>query len=123
MSLEAKLEQHKIVRANGVSYVIRKLTPALFLDRDYMLPISHIMEIKDPKKKEREIAETLDTMKDKVRDIILKGTVQVRAWLTRKRPDQVIDSIMGNPTLYTFLMAAIINHTLSEKKNPLSSRA
>jgi len=119
MSIEAKLEQHKKIRANRVSYTIRKLTPALFLDRDYMLPISHVMEFKDQDQKEAKIAENLDAMKDKIRDIIIKGTVEVRFFLKKLPIEKIIDEVMEQPEVYTFLMAAIINHTLSVKKKRL----
>jgi len=121
MSIESRIEQHKKIRANRVSYTIRKLTPALFLDKEYMLPISNIIETKNSQEKEVKIAETLPEMKDKMRDIIIKGTVEIRYFLKKIPIEKMIDKIMEQPEVYTFIVAAIINHTLNIKKKHLVS--
>lgn len=120
MGITAKLEQHRVVKVKGVGFVIRKLAPSLFMDKDYMLPISHVMEIKDKKDQEKAIENDLETFRSKMRDVILRGCVGVKTLFSVKPIEKNIDTIMEQPEIYGALFTAIVNHTLSVKKKPLN---
>lgn len=114
-----ELLKTKAVILGGARFTLRKLNPALFLDKDYMFPISNVTEaiLKKEKGRESEIDQKeIDGYKDKVRDIILKGVVKVRRWLKVKKIEELIDDIMTKPELYNALFVEIVGYTLGIKK-------
>jgi hypothetical protein len=119
MNLLDNIDEKKTIKLKGVRFVIRKLTPFLFLDKEYMLPISNIMEINNKVNTDKDSAETLAKSKDRIKDILLKGIVCIKILFIKNPIEKHIDKIMEQPILYTYLVTQIINHTLSFKKKTL----
>lgn len=118
--LEKKLFGHKKIRLAGVTFVIQKLTPALFLDRDYLFPISpYVEEIKKTGKPPKgiELEKKLEEQKKNIKNIIIKSVVSVHCWFKKKKIEDLIDGIMEREFLYSALLTAITEHTLGQKKN------
>lgn len=120
--LENKLFEEKVYKINGVKFGIIKLSPSMFLDKDYLFPLSTIVEKEEDKKDTRSDRENLNAVeefKDKMKDAILKGVTFVKSGIFSKKQDisTVIDKIMDNPELYSYLFTLIANHSLGVKKN------
>ena len=110
--LEKRLLDLKKVKIGGVTFVIQKLSPSLFMDKEYMFPIS---DIKVESGSDGDV--DLDAHKDKISDIISKGTVRVKYWFERKDIGDVLEDIMKRSDVYLALFTAIVNHTMGVKKN------
>jgi len=121
--IESKLFEHKKVRLAGVTFVIRKLTPDLFLDKNYLFPMSPYIEDikKDGKpKKEADLKKALEEQKERIKEVILKSVVEVRYWFKTKKIEDLIDGIMEREFLYSALLTAITQYSLGLKKNFLN---
>lgn len=117
---ESKLFEYKKVRLAGVTFVIQKLTPALFLNKEYLFPMSpYIEEIKETGKvpKGIDLEKKLAEQKDRIKELILQSVVSVSSWFRKKNIKDLIDGIMERPFLYNALLTVITQHTLGQKKN------
>lgn len=117
---EQKLFDYKKIRLSGVTFVIRKLTPDLFLDKEYLFPISPYVEsIKQTGKpqKANELEKQLAEQKQRIKEIIIQSVVSVHYWFQKKKIEDLIDGIMEREFLYSALLTAITQHTLGVKKN------
>ncbi len=121
--IEKKLFQYKVFKVNGVRFAIRKLSPSLFLDKDYLAPLAGAVE-KDTsngksKMSDAELTKISDDFKHKMKDAILSSVVYVKSSIFSKKEsvDTVIDKIMEMPELYSYLFSLIVNHTMGVKKN------
>lgn len=118
--LEKKLFEHKKVRLAGVTFVIQKLTPALFLNKEYLYPMApYFEELKKTSKlpKGDELEKKLAEQKERVREVILQAVVSVRYWFREKKIEDLIDGIMQREFLYSALLTVITEHTFGVKKN------
>lgn len=118
--LDEKLFGHKKVNLGGVSFVIRKLTPSLFLDREHMYPMSPYFEsVKSTGKPPKgfDFEKKLKEQKERIREVILKAVVEVRYWFQVKKIEDLIDGIMEREFLYAALLTVITEHTFGLKKN------
>lgn len=121
MSISEKLECQKTVKINGVRFRIRKLSPANFLDKDYLLPMTHLAEKtskEDRKPSEREMLKSVEEFKEKMLDTIEKAVIWAKLTIFSKRVDlkAFFDTIKENPELYSQLFTEIVNHSLGVKK-------
>lgn len=117
--LEAKLFGYKKIKLGGVGFVIKKLTPSLFMDREYLFPLSPYIEaLKQTGRppKEFELKKKLEEQKQRIKDVFLKSVVEVKYFLKSKKIQDVIDDIMEREFLYSALLTAIIEHSLGLKK-------
>ena len=118
--IEAKLFQHKTIKLGGVKFVIRKLTPSLFIDTEFF-PISTISEVNENKRdvSEKQAESIIKEHKAKVKEIILKGVVEIKYFFKKETIDKYIDQIMDTTELYNALFVCIVNHSLGVKKNSI----
>lgn len=118
--LEKKLFQHKKVRLAGVTFVIQKLSPALFLNKEYLYPMApYFEEIKKTGKPPRdsEMEKKLTEQKERIKEVIIQAVVSVRFWFKEKNIKDLIDGIMEREFLYSALLTVITEHTFGLKKN------
>lgn len=112
-----KQKQTKKIKINGVKFTISRLTPAMFLDKDYLLPISSAAELADKKDmSDKELEKTIKDFQDIVKDTILKSTDRVKIWFKEYDITDVIDDIMENVALFTRLYNEILYFSLGQKK-------
>jgi len=114
--LTAKLNGHKTVKLGGVRFTIRKLTPALFMDKE-TFPLNNIIE--NVKAKGEIKPDEVNQYKETIKGIILKGVVSVGYWFESKAINELIGDIMERPELYNALFITIMNHAFGQKKNNL----
>jgi len=117
---ESKLFEYKKVRMAGVTFVIQKLSPALFLNKEYLYPMApYFEEIKTTGKppREAELEKKLAEQKERIKEIILQAVVSVHHWFRKKNIADLIDGIMERQFLYSALLTAITEHTFGLKKN------
>jgi len=115
----------KVYKVNGVRFAIRKLSPRLFMDKDYLMPLTAVVEAQatEPKKvAEKETLRSVEAFKDKMKDAILKAVVYVKPSFFGKKQDikDIIDYVMSSPDLYAYLFTLVVQHTLGQKKNFLN---
>ena len=112
------LENHKRVRVGGVVFVMRQLSPALFMDSKEIMPINNIIEAVNAKESDAldQLEEGVDKIKETMKVILLKGIVNVTHWFKHKKMEDVIDTIMEKPEIYNYLFVRILNHSLGIKK-------
>lgn len=118
--LEKKLFEYRKVRLAGVTFVIQKLSPALFLNKEYLYPMApYFEEVKKTGKppKDMEMEKKLAEQKERVREVILQAVVSVRYWFKEKKIEDLIDGIMERQFLYSALLTVITEHTFGLKKN------
>ena len=91
------------------------------MDKDYLLPLSTVTEKMDSQKEvnEKEMLSQVEEFKDKMKDVILKSVVYFKSGILSKKKSitEIIDKIMDNPELYSYLFTVIVNHSLGVKKN------
>ena len=116
MNIVGKLEKHIKIKVGGITYVIRRLSPTMFLDKDYVLPITSVLEKGDIEKTGEIEPKAMFDYIERVKDIILLGVVSVNYFLKKQPINSVIDSIMLDAEVYNKLFIAIVNHTLGKKK-------
>ena len=120
--LNDKLLETKVFKVNGVRFAIRKLSPSLFMDKDYLFPMTSCVEKLEKSGKapsKRETNKAIEKFKPKMRDVIVKSVAYVKSNLLGKKQsiNELIDSIMEVPELYSYLFTLIVNHSLGVKKN------
>ena len=112
-----------MIKVNGVKFAVKQLSPSLFMDKNYMFPMTNVVEkaYTNEKINESEMLEQVENFKDKIKDALLLGIdyVQDTRFLikTKKVPiDTYIEKIMINSELYSYLFSEIVNHSLGIKK-------
>lgn len=106
-SIKNRLLGHAIVKINGVSITIRKLTPMLFLDSDKMYPFSIITDPAEIKN-EAQAQDRMNRFKGEIRNIILKAVISPKI-------DEFIDEFMDSEHHMT-LFSAIFLHSMGNLK-------
>ena len=114
-------ESNSKIKVGGLTYIIRKLSPMLFLDKDYMYPISCFTELKETTINEKEIKILIESNKHIIKDVILKGVVKVKKLFSAGNIENYIDIIMEQPNIYIDLFNHIITNTLFLKKNSIQA--
>jgi len=121
--INEKLFKIKMIKVNGVKFAVKQLSPSLFMDKNYMFPMTNVVEkaYTNEKINESEMLEQVENFKDKIKDALLLGIdyVQDTRFLikTKKVPiDTYIEKIMINSELYSYLFSEIVNHSLGIKK-------
>lgn len=119
-----KLLGYENVKIGGVKFLIRKLTPAMFLENPALLPFSNVQGDIDIPKDAEEAGDTIEKYKIQVREIILKGVIspEIDSGPERKLNRLHIDEIMETQALYNELFSAIFLHSFNAlKKKSLRS--
>ena len=120
---EKKLFEHRVFKVNGVRFSIRKLSPSLFLDKEYSFPMTSVIEIENIISEEtgKQKNDSIEEYKHKMKDAILISVVYVKSGFFSKKQkiDDYIDKIMEEPELYSYLFSIIVSHSFGQKKNYL----
>ena len=111
-----KLFNYKKIRINGVGFVLRKLTPELFLQSDYWFPLSNWQEQVERGIDEKAYKKIIQEHKDKIKDVIRLGVVKVQHLNKDSKIDDILEAIMHDPEVYNQLFIEIFNYTLNLKK-------
>ena len=121
---EDSLHKTSSIRIHRAKFVIKQLSPSLFLDKDYMFPMSNVQEKKESIPAEYTATEIM-TYKSKIADVLLLGVARAykKAWFGWKKVtvSEIIKEVMNTPEIYSYLFAEIVNLTLELKKKNLLS--
>lgn len=105
---------HGKVRVNGVTFVIKKLTPKDFLDSEGMYPFSIITDTSRRLDSEEEALRRMEGFKASIKDIILRAVVSPKV-------NGFIDELMETEA-YIKLFNAIFLHSMGGLKKKLLLR-
>ena len=116
-----KLLGYEKVKISGVKFLIRKLVPAMFLEKPALMPFSNVQGDVAIPKTAKEAGDTVEKFKADVKEIIIRGVVSPHIETGPDKGDGIlhIDEIMETPNLYNQLFSAILMHSFGTLKKKL----
>lgn len=93
----------------------------LFMDTDYLFPMTSVIEkteAKERKMTDAEMLKGLEEFKLKMKDTIKRGVVYVKSGIFAKKQliETILDKIVENHELISILFTEIVNYSLGVKK-------